>query len=587
MRFATISLLLAALAEGARTKVTPITKVLTMLTNMKGTSEKQIHEEQVNFSAFKQWCEDTASEKNVRISEAQLTITELTANIGKFESDAEVLSKEIAGHEADVATWHNDVKSAVELREKQHADFVITHKDYSESIDALERAINEVKKQNFNHAQANSFLQKLATTIPIGSTDIESFLADGPSGLNYTAPDAYGYEFQSVGVIEMLEKLLDKFEDERNVIEKEEANQQSSHELIKQSLVSQIAHGNQAIQTKHTEMAQKAQAAAQAKGDLQETHNTLASDSKYVSDLTSECQTKHEEFSARQKLRAEEIEALGKALEILNGHITPNVDKHLPGGVSLIQAGSSSKIRNVQRKLASFLRSKADKIHSRILSALAVKVEDDAFVKVKKMIEDLIFRLMEEANQQAQHKGWCDKELTGNDHVKKEKASEVATLTSEIEELEAKINKLSQDISDLQVSLADLDKAVSTATEQRHAEKTVNLSTVKDATEAQAALTQAIIILKDYYSKAGAPALIAAKQTPRADAPITWDSAYTGQLGSKGVIDMLEVIQSDFARLESETRADEEAAASAYDKFINESAINKVTMQKRQSVSSS
>ena len=40
---------------------------------------------------------------------------------------------------------------------------------------------------------------------------IDAFLQEPDEGLAVSAPEANAYEFQSSGVIEMLEKLLDKF----------------------------------------------------------------------------------------------------------------------------------------------------------------------------------------------------------------------------------------------------------------------------------------------------------------------------------------------------------------------------------------
>ena len=57
---------------------------------------------------------------------------------------------------------------------------------------------------------------------------------------------------------------------------------------------------------------------------------------------------------------------------------------------------------------------------SRVLSALAGRVEADPFAKAKKMIKDLVVELMEEANEEAGHKGWCDTELSTNEQTLKE-----------------------------------------------------------------------------------------------------------------------------------------------------------------------
>ena len=52
------------------------------------------------------------------------------------------------------------------------------------------------------------------------------------------------------------------------------------------------------------------------------------------------------------------------------------------------------------------------------------------------MIKDLITRLMEEANEEAEHKGWCDTELATNKQTRQEKTEAVDTLAAEIDELE-------------------------------------------------------------------------------------------------------------------------------------------------------
>ena len=51
---------------------------------------------------------------------------------------------------------------------------------------------------------------------------------------------------------------------------------------------------------------------------------------------------------------------------------------------------------------------------------------------------------MEEANEEAEHKGWCDTELSTNEQTRKEKTSAVETLHAEIDELTASIAKGTQ-----------------------------------------------------------------------------------------------------------------------------------------------
>merc|ERR1712051_779101 len=131
---------------------------------------------------------------------------------------------------------------------------------------------------------------------------------------------------------------------------------------------------------------------------------------------------------------------------------------------------------------------------------------------------------MEEANEEAEHKGWCDTELSTNEQTRKEKTEAVETLHAEIDQLEASIAKLTEDIGDLTTAVAELDDKMAKATKLREEEKATNAQTVKDAGEAQTAVAQALTVLKEFYAKAGeATALVQQQPT----APEIFDSPYT------------------------------------------------------------
>jgi histone H3/H4 len=571
-------------------KVTPVQKVVELLNGMleKGKTEK--HSEQVQFAAFKQFCDDTTVEKKRAIAEANEMIEVLKADIQKYAADAARLSKEIAEHEADIAVWTGDMKAATKVREIEKADYDATHKDYSESVDALERAIAVLKKQAYDRKQASfaqvSALQNLRLIPAEAKRTIDAFLAQDPEesaeGLAVSAPEANAYEFQSHGVIEMLEKLLDKFIDERTTLEKEEMNARHAFEMLIQDLKAQVEQATQDRDEKAETKAKKLQAKADAEGDLQDTITTRDADQKYLDDLTATCEQKAADFESRQQLRAEEIEAIEKAIEIISSAaVSGNADKHLP---TLLQAKASSlaQLRSdrspTQARVAQYLQDQARQWNSRVLSALAVRVADDPFKKVKKMIKDLIVRLMEEANEEAEHKGWCDTELSTNEQTRKEKTEAVERLHAEIDELQASIAKLTEEISELTKAIAELDAAMAKATTIRQEEKAKNTETIKDSQDAQTAVAQALTVLKEFYAKAGeATALL--QQQP--EAPEIFDAPYKGmQAENGGVIGMLEVIQSDFARLEAETKAAEATAQKEYDEFMTDSEVDKAQKTK-------
>merc|ERR1719231_805028 len=190
------------------------------------------------------------------------------------------------------------------------------------------------------------------------------------------------------------------------------------------------------------------------------------------------------------------------------------------------------------------------------------------------MIKDLMVKLMEEATSETEHKGWCDTELTTNKQTRDKKQVDIDELESNIEDLTATIAQLTQDIADLTAAVKELDAAMAKETEERNESKATNAQTVKDAKAAQVAVEQAMAVLKDFYAKSSQATAFA--QQPAADAPETFDKPYKGLLSEGGnVVDFLEVILTDFARLESETTAAEQEEEDEYKNFMFESKKDK------------
>jgi len=71
MKFAlSLALALVLTPSAAASTVTPVQKVIQLLNGMLEKGKKEKHDEQVQFAAYKQFCDDTAVEKKRSIDEA-------------------------------------------------------------------------------------------------------------------------------------------------------------------------------------------------------------------------------------------------------------------------------------------------------------------------------------------------------------------------------------------------------------------------------------------------------------------------------------------------------------------------------------
>jgi chromosome segregation ATPase len=235
-----------------------------------------------------------------------------------------------------------------------------------------------------------------------------------------------------------------------------------------------------------------------------------------------------------------------------------------------------------------------------LLVRIAAAAAKDPFAKVKNLIQELIERLLAEAAEEANHKGWCDKEMSSATIQRDEKAEEIKELNTKLEVSEARRAKLRELVATLEKELEKLEKSMSEADDLRAKEKEENEATIEEAKEARDAVADAIQTLERFYKtaakneallvvqareamKSHRASLLAqrTKASPEEDAPDAgFDDSYSGdQGGSSGVIGMLEVVKSDFERTISETEKNEQDAEADHREFGTTSGKSKATKE--------
>eukprot|EP00933_Yihiella_yeosuensis_P050070 TRINITY_DN47837_c0_g1_i1.p1 TRINITY_DN47837_c0_g1~~TRINITY_DN47837_c0_g1_i1.p1 ORF type:complete len:685 (-),score=274.44 TRINITY_DN47837_c0_g1_i1:236-2290(-) len=600
-----ILLLNVAALLALATEVTPIQKILKMLADMKKNGEKEMAEEEVQYAAYKQFCELTTVEKERAIDKSEDAIIDLDARIEKNGALAERLATEVATHLQEISTAEADISNTTDIRNTGREDFAALFTDYTESIDAIGLALKTLKAKDKKTAQApkdaeTALLQlKKSRVVPDeAKTKISSFLA-ADAGLfeedelaRAISPEADAYNFQSGGVIDMLEKLEEKFMDQRTEAEKDEAKAKHVFEMRIQNLKAQVKEAETSRDTKTATRNKALSTKADEEGQLAETQGVKDGDEKYLKELKETCAKKAEEFAERQHIRKEEITAIEEASEIIAGDTVSKAPNARPTKktslASLRAAGEKSGHGSPElAEVARFLQKEASSLNSRVLSALAARAAADPLKKVRDMIETLITRLNEEMQQQATKQAWCTRELKQNKFTRDEKTSMAESLNADIDQNKADITKLAEEISTINGELTELAANMANATALRKKEKEENTAVIKDTRAAQAAVQQAIGVLKDFYAKAAEAAEAKAallqtgsKQQPKAP-EIFGGEAYDGQKDKKeGVVNMLQVLEADFARLLAETEAAESASEKAYTSFDTEAQVNKVAKEK-------
>merc|ERR1711879_187302 len=429
--------------------------------------------------------------------------------------------------EKEVAENQEALDKETAIRQKELAEFNAEEKDLLGSISALKSAVTVLGK----HHDA-AFLQMPAKHLNTVATTLQSAMKHSnllEGVLTHTerrtiasfvqSPEDYFdaeptfkqlYAPQSGEIFGILKQMKETFETNLSASQKEEMANQKAYEELKAAKEAEIKAGQEQIDTKTQELADTDEKNAQAKEDLEDTKKSLSADEQFLMMLKEKCSMTDAEWEERQKTRQAEMEAVSKALAILSGDDAHDLFTRT-FNPSLLQ--KENAMHSERRAHASdVLSAVAKKLQNPRLATLAVRVRLDAFTRVKKAIDDMVAQLLKEKEDEIKHKDFCVEEFNINELQTEKKEREKADLEAKIEDLELTIKQLTEAIDKLKAEIAEMQVQLKRAGEDREKENKEFQMTVADQRATQKLLTAALNILKGFYAKKAAAALLQAGQ---------------------------------------------------------------------------
>jgi len=473
-------LLLAGLSPvggtGMRLNQNPIRRVVTMLQMMqkKIASEAKVEEEL--FDKFMCYCKSGVGSLVTSVKEAEQKIAQLESGIEETDSVTKQLVADTKKATADREEATQTLAKAKAIREKEQASFAKASAEAKTNIAAMGKAIQSLTKGSsaaFLQTFAAAELKKLSISMDISETD-RDILASFLSGGSQSSQDSQDEEDISaanpaevVGILKQMQKTMSEALAEAVASEQAAANDYVALTGAKEKQVSTLT---KEIESKMVRSGEKGVSLSGMQEDLADTKKNLASDKKFLIDVTKDCQTKQAEKEANDKMRADENLALADTIKILNDDDALDLFKKTLPRASFLQMGVTSKALK-EKALQVLKHGHRGKRDFRLnLIALALRGKKTSFDKVIKMVDSMVALLKKEQTSDDQKKVYCGKNLDETEDELKDLQSDIKDLDKAVAEHKESVKTMKDEIQALTTGINDLDKQVAEATKQRKEE---------------------------------------------------------------------------------------------------------------------
>jgi chromosome segregation ATPase len=585
----------------------PLSSVIALLDSLAAKVTADGEAEAKVYKEYVEWCDNAAANVNYEIKTTTSKKEALEATIAKATDDASASASKVEDLAASISADEGELKDATTVREKEAADFAASEAELVDAIDTLGRAIviieremakNPALVQQANSGDLNALLKSISAVVDAASFSVQDqkhlvalVQARGETSSDdddFGAPAAATYKSHSSNIVDVLEDLKEKAEEELGDLRKAESNSKHNFQMLRQSLQDQMAADTKDMNEQKAAKAEADETKATAVGDLATTTKDLANAKDVLQTTGTTCMTVAADHEATVAGRNEELATIAKARKILMETSSGAVEQTYSFLQAVQMSGSTLHTRTdlANAEIVNIIKKLARQHHSAALAQLASKISavikygssqgDDPFVKVRGLIADMIAKLEKEAGAEASEKAYCDEEMSKTATKKQELDYEISKLTSKIDKAAAKSASLKDSVKTLQKELADVAKSQASMDKYRQEEHAAYTQAKADLELGLSGVRKALSTLRDYYGSAASASMLqdgsdmtAAMEQPAA--PVKFEKA-SGAGGS--IIDILEVVESDFAKNLASEETQEADASASYEKMTQE---NKIT----------
>jgi len=530
--------------------VSPIDKVLTLLTNMQAELTEDFKSEATAYEKFACFCSDNTKERSHSIKKHSEKITVLSATIADSTQLKKGATSDLHERKVGLEKEERDLHGTHVRCTNEDARYVAELTDLNAAIEGLTQAIKSLKESKPEEAASLlSIRSDVVKTLMVADISSKSSSKRRKAvALLQVDPDDPGYDFHGDEIIKLCVEVLGDYTTQRDEVQldMEKADSSCTHE---------VHDIERSIDNHHRAMAEISQEIDKLRLDIGEARSALVTrdsdlkeDELYLNDLTKMCQERANDYDQRSSMHHVELTAIKDALGYLSGHVKQAADKVNIRALFLQNASAKlavkaekateakswkgiAKVEKAVSKSLSFLQDSSAKVQahsflardelslqedrrsravvklrregqrlgSLALTTLATRAAADPFQKVKGLIQKLIERLLMESKGEASKKGFCDMELGKAEKDRDFRWTESQDLSADLARLEAKEETLTVEIKELSHNLKEEKTALDMTIADRKDERMENAKTLRVAKDGADALASALTILKTAY----------------------------------------------------------------------------------------